>query len=222
MTPCERDHDLVLPMNLRTAYFEDLEVVARLLCEGFWDDPGFCWAFPKESFKKRWLERVMRSAAEIALGNAQVVLAEEDDSQIVGMACWYYPTAPFPPPWQQALGATMRLLPLLLYPPTYSRYQRLSRQMMSLHPAGLRCWRLSGLVVRAEQRGKGLGSRLVEDGVRWAAEEQVPVFLQTWGHLLPFYERHGFSVVSQFSLPGVPGACYGMVYDPAANAADRS
>ena len=81
---------------------------------------------------------------------------------------------------------------------------------------------MSGLVVRAEQRGKGLGSQLVEDGVRWAAEEQFPVFLQTWDHLLPFYERHGFSVVSQFSLPGVPGACYGMVCNPAANATSHS
>ena len=116
MTQCERYHDPVPAMNLRTAYFEDLEVVVRLLCEGFWDDLGYSWVFPKESSKKRWLERVMRSAAEIALGNAQVVLAEGDDSQIVGMACWYPPSAPFPPPW--SLGPSLRLLPLLFYQPT--------------------------------------------------------------------------------------------------------
>ncbi len=68
-------------------------------------------------------------------------------------------------------------------------------QMDELHPSGPH-WYLPWLAVDPPQQGTGLGGRLLDRGLATVDADHLPAFLETPNpRTVPFYERHGFSVV---------------------------
>jgi ribosomal protein S18 acetylase RimI-like enzyme len=68
-------------------------------------------------------------------------------------------------------------------------------RMDALHP-GDPHWYLPWLAVDPAHQGTGLGGRLLDQGLARVDADHVPAFLETPNpRTVPFYERHGFSVV---------------------------
>jgi GNAT superfamily N-acetyltransferase len=69
-------------------------------------------------------------------------------------------------------------------------------QMDGAHPT-FPHWYLPWFGVRRELQGGGLGSRLLEHCLRFVDESRLPAYLETPNpRTIPFYERHGFELVS--------------------------
>jgi ribosomal protein S18 acetylase RimI-like enzyme len=69
-------------------------------------------------------------------------------------------------------------------------------QMDESHPT-FPHWYLPWLAVSPELQGNGLGSRLLEHGLRTVDESGLPAYLETPNpRTVPLYERHGFQTVA--------------------------
>ena len=111
------------------------------------------------------LERSLRQ-----FGFVQPVLARREDSTVIG--------------GHQRL-VTARRLGLTTVP--------MDRLDVSVEHAPL--WYLALLRVDPSQQGLGLGSRLLETGLRTADADHLPAYLETPNpHAVAFYERQGFVV----------------------------
>jgi GNAT superfamily N-acetyltransferase len=65
------------------------------------------------------------------------------------------------------------------------------------------CYFLDMVAVRSELRGRGIGRGLIEHGLRRAAANHLPAFLETGnGENVPLYEHLGFAVVAEERAPG--------------------
>lgn len=84
--------------------------------------------------------------------------------------------------------------------------------LMSSSWEGRAAWQLRGMATRPAWRGRGVGSGLL----RWvlSAAPARPVWCNARVGAVAFYERHGFSIVSErFEIPEV-GPHYRMSRDP--------
>jgi GNAT superfamily N-acetyltransferase len=77
-------------------------------------------------------------------------------------------------------------------------------------------WYLSVVGVDPEHKGKGIGGRLLQPILKRADAEGLPCYLETGNPFtLPFYQRLGFTVVSEGQLPDDTSLkVYGMRRDP--------
>ena len=84
-------------------------------------------------------------------------------------------------------------------------------EFMSAHAANLvddAAWYLSILAVDPATQGQGLGGKLLEPTLAEADQASATSWLETFNfRSIPFYERHGFVQVAQFSEP-TTGADY--------------
>jgi ribosomal protein S18 acetylase RimI-like enzyme len=63
-------------------------------------------------------------------------------------------------------------------------------------------WYLWGLGVEPSEQCKGIGGALMQPVLRRAGAEGLPCYLETQNERnLPFYERHGFEIVSDGEVP---------------------
>jgi ribosomal protein S18 acetylase RimI-like enzyme len=77
-------------------------------------------------------------------------------------------------------------------------------------------WYLSVVGVDPEHKGKGIGGRLLQPILERADAEGLPCYLETGNPFaLSFYQRLGFTVVSEGQLPDDTSLkVYGMRRDP--------
>lgn len=205
---------------IRLATRADLNALSQLLYESFFDDPGWSYVLPRVPLRANWLARLMRAGIEVSLDNGLVWLAADEQSGApVGVAMWFPAGRKFPPPWYRTLIPALSILDFsLLHFPSAWRYSVLQKRMLRLQPRKVRrCWFLAGLAVAGARRGGGLGAQLVREGLSRAAGDRSPAFLQTWSHVAPFYERLGFTTVSQFTLANGRYQCHGMLWQPPAS-----
>jgi ribosomal protein S18 acetylase RimI-like enzyme len=77
-------------------------------------------------------------------------------------------------------------------------------QMDDLHPKE-RHWYLPWLAVDPPHQSAGLGGRLLDRGLEQVDADHLPAFLETPNpRTVPFYERHGFSVIGVARAGGCP------------------
>jgi ribosomal protein S18 acetylase RimI-like enzyme len=83
-------------------------------------------------------------------------------------------------------------------------------------------WYLWGLGVEPSEQGKGIGGALMRPILARAASEGLPCYLETQNRAnVPFYEKHGFEVVSDGEVPKRGLRVWAMVRDPRSADTDR-
>jgi GNAT superfamily N-acetyltransferase len=118
------------------------------------------------------------------------------------VALWY------PPGTEPDGDAVAAVLTDTVTPARHADLFAVAEQMSDAHPT-YRHWYLPWFGVRADLRGQGLGSRLMESCLKTVDADQLPAYLETPNpRTLPFYERHGFAVTGQAQA----GACPPIVY----------
>jgi ribosomal protein S18 acetylase RimI-like enzyme len=125
----------------------------------------------------------------------------ETTEELDGVAVWAAPTRAVDAAVSPRAVAGVMLRARLSLPRLRAYLEHNARMKDEVHPAP--CVVLSGIGVHPALQGHGIGSALLESGLRRADEDGSVVFLGTnTARNLPLYERHGFEVVAESPVPG--------------------
>lgn len=173
----------------------DVGVVVQDLHAAFMDDPVLSWVYPDESRRRRFGRHYFAMQARRLVPGGLSWRADGAAS------LWAAPGR-----WRESplealrLGAaTFRGLGL--------RGPRVARGLAGIesrHPRQPHLY-LAAVGVRPERQGQGLGSALLRPGLEEADRRGLPAYLESSNiRNVPLYERHGFKVTEEVTLPRGP------------------
>ncbi|MFI5694100.1 hypothetical protein ACIA58_19795 [Kribbella sp. NPDC051586] len=175
-------------VEVRVAPKQDRKAVSVVLADAFAADPVVRWLLPKAGRDVRMF-RVLTSQLHAAPGCADIAL---DKGEPVGAALWD------PPGHSLSLGQGLAAMAglLLAMGSGFRRGAELERAFTRVKPAG-QFWYLAQL--GASTPGRGVGSALLEHRL---ASIDGPAYLESSNlRNVPLYERFGFAVIQEISLP---------------------
>ena len=185
------------PITLRDAKHSDIPALSRVLARAFHHDPAHRWLFPKESAWACNSHRRFASHLKRTLRCGVVTTTEG----LQGAALWLSPTASPDSFWDMMVA--ILLAPWL----TGLRAPRVLRGFHAIEktrPAKPH-WYLPVLGVDPVYQGKGIGVALLQPVLKRCDSEQSLAYLVSSNCAnIPFYERQGFTVSGEFTLPQGP------------------
>jgi GNAT superfamily N-acetyltransferase len=183
--------------EVRRAARADVEGVARALARAFEDDPVMGWFFPDERARLERIERVFRMRVAGLLKQDEIYTTDDH----AGAAVWAQPGR-----WEmgplEGLAFVARLLPMV-----GTRVGVLARGWTAidrLHPKEPH-WYLAILGTEPDHQGNGIGSALMRPVLDDCDRNEVGAYLESSKRSnLAYYERHGFRVTGELTLPDGP------------------
>jgi hypothetical protein len=171
---------------------------SNVLCRAFYQDPLVRYILPDEARRTQVLPSFYRIVVRYALRCGEV----STTSNVDGVACWLTPG--------NTTGSSRRLLrvaPTALFTfrlseqrrnTIYSRYTDEAHEQAISGPH----WYLWGLGIEPSRQHQGLGGQLIQPILACADRDGLPCYLETTnGANVPFYEKHGFTIVSDGVVP---------------------
>jgi ribosomal protein S18 acetylase RimI-like enzyme len=207
--------------DLRPIEQPDLEEVTRLLVRVLLDDPVYQWVFPGREERWAMLPAFISSSLRLhrRFGHMMGVCpSSRPGADPIGVAMWYSPERPWPPPWWGFFPEAFRVLPLQLSlgVGAYRRFCRVNGVLKALRrerSTGTRFWYLAGLAVAPEFRRQGAATALVRAGI--ARADGVPVCAETAGERArDLFHGLGFKLRHTRVVKHSPLTFWSMVHDP--------
>jgi ribosomal protein S18 acetylase RimI-like enzyme len=185
----------VVPV-VRRAVDADVDAMAGQLAKTFWDDPVTSFIFDKESRREAGLRAYFRTqmrADYLPFGGCYTT------DGYAGSAIW----APAGKPLLTGLTGILTMTPVLRYVAVnLVKTVRILNLVERMHPHEPH-WYLATLGTAVDRQGKGVGSALMRPVLEHCDAEGLPCYLESSKERnVPFYKRHGFSVVQEVALPG--------------------
>lgn len=170
-------------------------ILADILAEAFNEDPVMNWVIPAPRLYPGFFRLLV---ADLFLPRGIAHLDRDER----GAALWLPPGVGFNVrPSLSLLGLVTRLLlrkgprPLLRIPQQERLFGRHIPTEAHYHLVFIGC--------RQSAQGQGLGSAMLKQGTRICDEQHMPAYLESSNELnVPLYQRHGFEVIAEESLPG--------------------
>lgn len=193
-----------MPQNISVTRLSPLqsEQLVQVLTRAFHDDPVFQFLLPDERTREKRLGWLFRSSLRYGLSIGEVYATEA----VGGGAIWIGPESrEFS--FRQLLRTGLLAAPFRLGWGPFRRLLTLTAVLDEAHKQAMpdRHWYLMVLGVDPTRQGQGLGGQLLQSGLRPVDLAQLPCYLETFEEAnLPFYETHGFRVVSQRQVPHGP------------------
>jgi GNAT superfamily N-acetyltransferase len=175
---------------------DDAEALGDVLARAFAADPGFSHVLPNERDRTERLRVFFETELHsVALPRGLVWTTEE----LVGAAVWGAPDE-----WRVKITASLREGPAMLRAfgsrlplALWSRIR-----MDAKHPKRPPHWYLAVMGVAPEWQGKGLGTALMQPGLDEIDAASLPAYLESsTPRSRALYERNGFEVTGELSLP---------------------
>ena len=172
---------------------------AQVLAEAFQDDPVYRFIIPDDARRERDLPWLFRRVVQYSLlyGDTYTTPTVE------GAASWLPPGGT-----KLTLGRLIRTglpaIPLRFGWAAFRRMEDVVAYGDERHKecAQLPHWYLWAIGVKTSSRGKGIGGLLMQPVLTSASAAGVPCYLETHNERnVPFYLKHGFSVVSESKIP---------------------
>jgi GNAT superfamily N-acetyltransferase len=164
------------------------------LVSAFIGDPVERWLYPQASDYLAHFPRFVEAFAGRAF-ETRTAWALDDFS---GVALW------LPPGTDPDGDAIARVLADTVAPAKHADTFAVLDQMGAGHPSYPH-WYLALLGVEPHRHGLGLGSRLLEAGLRTVDADHLPAYLETPNpRTVDFYERYGFAVSSHAQVGTCP------------------
>ncbi|MBW3589975.1 MAG: GNAT family N-acetyltransferase [Actinobacteria bacterium] len=192
-------------MSVKQVTRADVNIVALTLARSFEDNVLFRWLFGDQPLDR--LRQSFRSQLRVQYvprGFAKTVAG------LHGAALWNPPGRRFSP----SLWDSIRLAPghfALLLPWAARKALQAFSTMDAHHPAEPHV-HLAVLGVDPSHQRSGIGTLLVDEGLRRADTDGLPVYLDTDEPAnVPYYERFGFQVTCEFDIPLGGPRMYGML-----------
>jgi GNAT superfamily N-acetyltransferase len=158
-----------------------------------------CWMLPDAHLRRRKLHKLFEALTRhhhLAHGGVEVA---PDGSGIGGAALWDPPGK-----WRQTRVEELRAMPALLMTfGTSLRRGIVAEEIMNAaHPEEPH-WYLAVIGSDPDVRGKGFGQVLMQSRLDRCDAEHAPAYLESSNPVnVPYYERFGFEVTGELTLPG--------------------
>jgi ribosomal protein S18 acetylase RimI-like enzyme len=180
---------------VRRAVATDVDAMVAQLAKTFWDDPVTSFIFNRDSRRDAGLRAYFRTqmrADYLAFGGCYTT------DGYAGSAIW----EPAGTPLLRRLTGILTMLPVLPFVATrLVTTLRILNTVEQMHPHEPH-WYLATLGTAVERQGRGVGSALMRPVLEHCDAEGLPCYLESSKERnVPFYKRHGFSVVREVALP---------------------
>ncbi len=190
--------------GLRTASVDDVDAIAEVLADAFFDDPIFVWLFPDPAARPRLAQAMFAMLGRhVYVGHGESLVGPD----VAGY--WEPPHAEADDDfWIEHGDAFVAALEGHV-----ERVGALGLAMAEHHPPEP-CWYLPLLGVRPSAQGRGLGGALLARKLEQIDALGGAAYLEASSpRNRALYERHGFELVEQFSAEGGP-PMYAMWREP--------
>lgn len=190
--------DVVRDITTRPAARSDIGALAQTLARAFADDPVMRWMIPDERARRRRLPRLFSALTRYHhLDHGGVEIASSADG--IGAAALWDP----PGMWQQTRSAELRSLPtMLLTLGTAALRGQAAAELMKKHHPEEPHWYLAVIGSDPTVRGGGFGQALMRSRLDRVDAEHAPAYLESSNPVnVPYYERFGFEVTGEMTLP---------------------
>lgn len=171
-------------------------------CRAFWPDPLFGFFARSEEHEQRVLPHFLGALLRDAMAHGEVWGALEQ-GRVVGSASWL-PPGMTPRSRAREFGIYLASARALLTCRNRRTGIRLLDAVEDRHPTEPH-WYLALLGVEPTHKGRGIGTALLGPTLDRCDQELMPSYLETQKpENLPFYERFGFRVLEEVTVPGSP------------------
>jgi GNAT superfamily N-acetyltransferase len=191
-------HDRPAPdgHDIRLIRPDEIQAVADVLAEAFYDDPVMAWVFRDDAKRMRRLQDAFAFWTEHIWNPHGHCYAHE---RMAGASLWLPPNT-----WHLGLLAQLRLMPGMIATTRGSivRLMRLLNLMESKHPHDDHYY-LALVGVAPAWQGRGFGAALMRPVLERCDADGLPAYLEaSTERNRALYERHGFEVVEEIHAPG--------------------
>jgi ribosomal protein S18 acetylase RimI-like enzyme len=179
---------------------EQFDAAAAILGRAFCDDPVSRYVFPDRDARRRNVAWAMRCMMRFGLRWGLI----DTTADLRGVAVWTRSDVA-PVTFARILQCGFWTFPVRLGIGGWTRFLRAARTMRSLR-AGMSLgthWYLMLLAVDPDCQGQGLGSLLLDRGIKRAEVDGLPCYLETATEdAARLYARHRFETAGLVRLPG--------------------
>jgi len=196
-------------VGVHEALRSDCRAVTESLARAFEDDPVSNFIFPNDRTRLARLGAFYREIIRVTRPDGAIYT----DAGVRGAAIWRPPSPPAPGRLRAVLDG-LRMLRVLRR--SVSRAMLLEQAISSARPREPH-WYLAILGTDPRHQGCGVGSSLVEPVLRRCDAAALPAYLESSKEEnIPFYQRHGFRVTRELTVPEGP-TLWSMLRSPGAS-----
>ncbi len=180
--------------------------------EAFLHDPLWQYLVPDQSRRAQVVSLSMSILVRYSLLYGRIYTT----SSLDGIACWL-PPGETTPSFSRLIRIGVRSAPLQLGWTGFRRYMAVESYSGKIHKdiAPGNHWYLWGLGVKPSHQGQGIGGMLIQPVLAQADIDRLPCYLETMNERnVPFYEKHGFRVVSDGAVPVHKLRVWAMLREP--------
>ncbi len=189
--------------EIRTLAPSEVRLAAAVLGRGMRDNPLHIAALGVDSsFREKALTEVFRAFLAMEVATKGLVVVAFRNGSLVGVCGMMRPGC-----CQLAATEKITLLPTLLWNCGVRETGKLLSQFgnWSTHDPTKPHWHLGPVGVERELQGQGIGSLLLREFSRIVDHEKATAWLETDKKVnVSFYRKHGFDVVAEDTVNGVP------------------
>ncbi len=182
----------------RPARKSDVRELSWTLARAFYDDPVMTWLLPEERSRTAHIYRLFATMTRhhhLARGGVEVAC---DGSGIGAAALWDPPNL-----WQETRRGQLAMTPTFIrvFGLRSMRGRAVQELMKRAHPEEPH-WYLAVIGSDPSVRGQGFGQALMRSRLDRCDAEYCPAYLEsTKPDNVPYYERFGFTVTREITLP---------------------
>lgn len=185
-----------LEVAVRKATRADSAQLTAVLARAFDDDPLVNWAVAQDRRRARRVYEFMSTGLNrLTMPFGEVYTTEA----IQGGACWTPPGK-----WKLGMLQQLMLLPSMAKVTTWRRIPAIMGGINAVekkHPHDPHYYLLA-LGVEPELQGRSLGTQLMAPVLARCDAEGMPAYLESSKEVnVPLYERNGFKVTEEFTIP---------------------
>ncbi|BBY82985.1 GNAT family N-acetyltransferase [Mycolicibacterium pulveris] len=196
---------------VRTSRKADIRPLAGTLGRAFYDDPVMRWMLPDNARRARRLARMFATMTRhhfLAGGGVEIAAGADG----IGAAALWDP----PGRWRQSPLEEFRMMPgfMLAMGTRAGRGRQIAELMKQHHPEEPH-WYLGVIGSDPSVRGGGFGRALMQSRLDRVDAEHAPAYLESSNpDNIPYYQRFGFEVTGEITLPDDGPKMWPMWRDP--------
>jgi ribosomal protein S18 acetylase RimI-like enzyme len=187
-----------MAIDVRAAQKPDITPLAQALGRAFYDDPVSVWMLPDDVSRTAQLTAFFGASTRAHHLSGGGVEVAYDGSTVGAAALWDPPNG-----WKQSTWSQLRMVPALIrsFGFRLSQGRALSDLLDANHPEEPH-WYLAVIGSDPSVRGQGFGKAVMQPRLDRCDADYCPAYLESSKEEnVPYYERFGFRVIGEITLP---------------------